>query len=168
MPLRAVCWCAEGTTKANNPLVLPLGMVFTYIIPFFMVKLFLMQNSTLPSSESEFSPMHVQSKASLFWRGTSFLVLIHVWQVANSTSSPCASGQLVMCMGANLRVWACDSSLRWSCSTCKGWLMRTFPFLLCQSLLLPGVIVQYPCYVWLVLSSACQHQHCLILSDIPM
>ena len=73
----------------------------------------------LTSSESECLPMHVLSKVSLFWRGTSFLVLIHLWQVADSTSSPCASSQLVMCMGANLRVRVS--------STLKGWLMRTSP-----------------------------------------
>ena len=71
--------------------------------------------------------MHVLSKASLFWRGTSFLVLIHLQQAASSTSSPCASSQLVTCMGANLRAQACDSSLRQSCSTLKGQLMRTSP-----------------------------------------
>ena len=127
MPLRAAHWCAKGTTKANNPLVLPLGVMFTYSIPFFMVKLFLTWNSTLPSSESECLPMHVLSKVSLFWRGTSFLVLIHLWQAANSASSPCASSQLVTCMGANLRVQACNSSFRQSCSTLKGQLMRTSP-----------------------------------------
>ena len=130
-------------TKANNPSVSPLGVVFTYSIPFFMVKLFLTQNNALPSSESECLPMHVLSNASLFWSGTSFLVLIHFWQAANSISSPCASAQLVTCMGANLRVRACNSS----CSTHKGRLMRTSPFQLCQSWLLPGVIIQYPCHV---------------------
>ena len=127
MPLRAVHQCAEGTTKANNPLVSPLGMMFTYSIPFFMMKLFLAWNSALPSSESECLPMHVLSKASLFWRGTYFLVLIHLRQAANSASSPCASSQLVTCMGANLRVWVCVSSFRWPCSTLKGQLMRTSP-----------------------------------------
>ena len=126
-PLRAAHQCAEGTTKANNPSVLPLGVMFTYSIPFFMVKLFLTQNSALPSSESECSPMHVLSKVSLFWRGTSFLVLIHLQQVANSTSSPCASSQLVMCMGANLRAWTCWFFIQASCSTLKGQLMRTSP-----------------------------------------
>ena len=43
-----------------------LGVMFTYNIPFLMVKLFLMWNSVLPSSESKCSPMHVLSKASLF------------------------------------------------------------------------------------------------------
>ena len=96
------CLCVEGTTKANNPSVSPLGVMFTYSIPFFMVKLFLMQNSAFPSSESECSPMYVLSKASLFWRGTSFVELIHLQQAANSTSSPCASSQLVNMHGCQL------------------------------------------------------------------
>ena len=48
-------------------------MMFTYSIPFLMVKLFLTRNSALPSLGSECSPMHVLSKASLFWGGMSFL-----------------------------------------------------------------------------------------------
>ena len=115
--------CAEGTTKASNHSVSPLGVMFTYSIPLLMVKLFLMRYSTLPSSESECSPMHVLSKTSLFWGGSSFLVLIHLWQAANSTSSPFASSQLVMCIGANLKVRACASSSRLSHSTLRGQLI---------------------------------------------
>ena len=113
--------------KGQQSSVLPLGMVFMYSIPFFMVKLFLTQNKAFPSSESECLPMHLLSNASLFWREASFLVCIHFWQVASSTSSPCTSAQLVTCMGANMRLWACDTSPRQSCSTCKGQLMSASP-----------------------------------------
>ena len=117
MPLRATSQCAVGTTKANNPSVLPLGMVFTYSISIFIVKLFLMWYNAWPSSESECSPVHLLSNASLFCRETSLLVHIHFQQAANNSSSPCTSAQLVTCMGANLRVQACNSSLRQSGST---------------------------------------------------
>ena len=86
-----------------------------------------MQNSALPSSEFECSPMHVLSKASLFCGVTFIFVLIHLWQAANNTSSLCASSQLVMCIGANLRVQACTSSSSQSHSTLRGQLMRTSP-----------------------------------------
>ena len=49
-----------GTTKTSNPSVSPLGMVFTYINPFLMVKLFLTRNSALCLLQRfKCSPMHV-------------------------------------------------------------------------------------------------------------
>ena len=100
------------TTKASNPLVSPLGVMFTYNNPFLRVKLFLTQNSTLPSSEFEYSPLHVLSRASLLCEVMFFFVLIHLRQAANSMSSCCTSSQLVTYIGANLRVWACAFSSR--------------------------------------------------------
>ena len=101
--------------------------MFTYNNFFLMVKLFLTRNSVLPSSEFECSPMHVLSRASLLCGVMLFFILIHLWQAVNSTSSCCASSQLVMCIGANLRVRACASSSRQSHSALKGQLMRTSP-----------------------------------------
>ena len=146
----AVCLCAEGTTKANNPSVSPLGMVFTYNIPFLMVKLFLMRNSALPSSESECSPMHVLSKASLFWGVTSFLVLIHLWQVANSTSSPLCFlpiGHVHRCQleGAGLCFFQAITFHS------QGLADEDLSSLSCQLPLLPGEIIPYLCHVALAL-----------------
>ena len=75
-PFRAVHPYAEGTTNASNPSVPPLGMMFTYNNPLLMVKLFLTQNSALPSSEFKGSPMHVLSRASLLC-GVTFFFCTH-------------------------------------------------------------------------------------------
>ena len=122
-----MCLCVEGTTKASKPSVLPLGVIFTYNTPFLMVKLFLTWNSALPSLESECSPMHALSRASLLCGVMFFFILIHLHQGANSVSSCCASCQLVTCIVVSLRVWACASSSRQSHSALKGWLMKTSP-----------------------------------------
>ena len=113
--------------KASNPSVSPLGMMFMYINPFFMVKLFLTRYSALPSSEVECSLMHCFNRASLFWRVTFFFILSHLRQVANNTSLHCASSQSVMCIGANLRVRALASLSRQSPSALNGQLIRTSP-----------------------------------------
>ena len=115
--------------KASNPSVSPLGMMFTYINPFFIVKLFLTRYSALPSSEVECSLMHSLSRVSLFWGITFFFILSHLQQAANNASSHCASSQLVMCIGANFRAWACTSLSKQSHSALKGQLIRTSPLL---------------------------------------
>ena len=111
----------------SNSSVSPLGVMFTYINPFLMGKLFLTWNSALPSSEVEYSPMHSLSRASLLWGVMPLFIFNHLWQAANNAFSHCASSQLVICIDANFRAQACASLFRQSHSALKGWLMRTFP-----------------------------------------
>ena len=101
--------------------------MLTYSNPFLIVRLFLTQNRALPSSEFKCSPMHVLSRVSLFCAVMFFLVLIHLQQVANSAFSHCASPQLVMCRGVNLRAQTCASSSRRSHSALKDRQMSTSP-----------------------------------------
>ena len=126
-----------------------------------MVKLFLMQNNALPSSESECLPMHLLNKSSLFWHLSSGKQpTAHLHPASLSSSSH-----------AWVPTWGCRLAILHSgdhvpLTKVDSW--RLLPFQLCQSLLLPGVIIQYPCHVWQVLDSVCQWWHCWILSDIPM
>ena len=117
----------EWHHKGQQSLSLALRRDFTYINPFLMVKLFLTRNSALPSSEVDCSPMHSLSRASLFWGVTLFFMLNRLRQAANNASSCCASSQLVTCIDANLRAWACVSLSKQSHSALKGQLMRTSP-----------------------------------------
>ena len=149
-PLRAVYQCAEGTTKANIPSVLALGMVFTYSIPFFMVMLLLIcKTMPVPSSESECSPMHLLSNVSLFWRETSFLVCIHFQQVALHifTLHLCPVGHMheVLTWGHRLIILHSGDHVPFTKVDSWG---PISPFSCAGHCLLPGVIVQYPCHVW--------------------
>ena len=126
-PLRAVHLWAVGTTNVNSPSLLPLGVVLTYSIPFFVMKVLHDRNIAFPSSVLAWSSMYLFRSPSVSHSSMPFLLHIHLRHMANNGSSCCTASQSVICIASILRVHALASLLRHSHSSHSDALARASP-----------------------------------------